>query len=201
MIHLPHFVPIPHAPTSENNEPPRRPYFLYVGRLEKLKGVQDLIEVFRDYKSADLLIAGSGTFADELKRLAKGMPQIVFLGTIHPDRLEQLYHSALAVLVPSLCYETFGLTAVEALAQGTPVIVRRIGALTEIVDQSGGGLTFSTLQELRVSLDRLLADSSLRQRLGDCGRQAVRNNWSPEIHLKQYLDCIEDAKTERNMRK
>lgn len=205
MVHLPHFVPMPDAPrsdspTSTNEElRSRRPYFLYVGRLEKLKGVQDAIEAFREYRSADLLIAGSGTFAAELEKLAAGMPHVMFLGAVHATRLQTLYRDALAVIVPSLCYETFGLTAVEALALGTPVIVRRIGALTEVVDQSGGGLTFSTLPELGAALDRLQTDSTLRQQLGTFGMQAVREHWSPEVHLKRYLELIQELNEARIM--
>ncbi len=58
------------------SEPPQeRPYFLFVGRLEKIKGLDDVIPVFRDYPGADLLIAGDGEYAAHLRALAAGPGQ------------------------------------------------------------------------------------------------------------------------------
>jgi hypothetical protein len=72
-----------------------------------------------------------------------------FLGTVHSSEIGELYRGAIAVLVPSLYYETFGLIAAEAFAHGTPAIARRIGALAEIVEQSGSGRLFATLEQCR----------------------------------------------------
>jgi len=191
MIHLPHFVGEV-APARAPGGPPAEPFFLYAGRLEKLKGVQDLIELFRDYRAARLLIAGDGTYRRHLQDQSRGLDHVRFLGPLHPSALIELYRSALAVLVPSLCYETFGLTAAEALAQGTPAIVRRIGALPEIVDSSGAGFTFESLRQCREALERIRLDPGLRASLGERGRAAAERWWSAEAHLKRYLQIIED---------
>jgi glycosyltransferase involved in cell wall biosynthesis len=202
MTVLPHFVPAPPAQTEARphlNE--ARPYFLFVGRLEKLKGVQDLIRVFAGYRDADLVIAGNGDYASSLHKQAQGLTHVRFLGTVRSSEISELYRSAIAVLVPSLCYETFGLIAAEAFAHGTPVIARRIGALTEIVEQSGGGRLFDTLEQCRDEMERLQTEPGVRDHLGRRGRNAVDQNWTVEIHLAQYLQIAESLITARAHRR
>jgi glycosyltransferase involved in cell wall biosynthesis len=196
MVHLPHFVPEVKEEGGEVSE--EGPYFLYVGRLEKLKGVHDLIRLFAGYRAARLLIVGEGTYGDELRQQAKDLSHVKFLGKIHPSKLAGLYRGAVAVLVPSLCYETFGLTAAEALMHGTPAIVRRIGALTEIVEQTGGGFAFGTLDECREAMERLRTDGELRREVGARGREAAAGLWSPASHLQQYLGIVERFSTKQS---
>jgi glycosyltransferase involved in cell wall biosynthesis len=191
---LPHFVPQSDGAEDVSEE---GPFFLYAGRLEKLKGVQELIALFAGFRAAKLLIVGEGTYGPELRQQAGGMDHVKFLGKVHPQTLSGLYRRAVAVLVPSLCYETFGLTAAEALAHGTPAIVRRIGALSEIVEQTGGGMTFETLDECRAAMRRLLDDSRLRTDMGQRGRSEAARRWSPEAHLEQYLGVIERVKASK----
>jgi glycosyltransferase involved in cell wall biosynthesis len=195
---LPHFVPLP--PTPEKVEQPPndgRPYFLFVGRLEKLKGVQDLIRVFESYHNAELLIVGNGSYASSLRKQARGLGHVRFLGPVHSFEVSELYRSAIAVLVPSLCYETFGLTAAEAFAHGTPVIARRIGALAGIVEQNSAGRLFDTLEQCRHEMECLQTEPGLRDQLGACGRNAVAQNWTVELHLARYLQIIESIMANR----
>jgi glycosyltransferase involved in cell wall biosynthesis len=201
MVHLPVLVPPPDVPEKPGVEPKDRPYFLYVGRLEKLKGVQDLLRLFREYRETDLLIAGTGSFEPSLKEQARGLDHVRFLGALHPGALGPLYRGAVAALVPSLCYETFGLTAAEAMSHGTPVIVRRIGALAETLEESGGGLAFATLQECREAMEALRTQPELRERLGRSGQEAVGRLWSPEVHLRQYLGLLDSLLAGRRSRR
>jgi glycosyltransferase involved in cell wall biosynthesis len=192
MTILPHFVPMPSAQMEPQPHPNEgRPYFLFVGRLEKLKGVQNLLRIFTDYRDAELVIVGSGDYASCLREQAKELRHVRFLGTIHSSAVSELYRSAIAVLAPSLCYETFGLIAAEAFAHGTPVIARRIGALAEIVEQSGGGRLFDTLEQCRAEMERLRTDPTLRDQLGLRGRNAVAENWTVEVHLARYLQIVQ----------
>lgn len=193
MVHLPHFVPdVEVAPAFALTEgaPESRPFFLYVGRLERLKGVQDLVALFADYPDADLVLAGDGSFRAALEESARGLSHVRFLGPVHPSRLGDLYRRAVALLVPSRCYETFGLAAAEAMSHGTPVIVRRIGALTEMIEESGGGLAFDTLDECREAMESLRLHPDRRTELGRRGRLAAREQWSRRVHLRAYLGLV-----------
>ncbi len=167
-----------------------RPYFLTVGRLERLKGFQELIEAFRGFDGADLCIAGTGDYERELRERARGLDHVKFHGWLTYDALESLYRRAVAVVVPSLCYESaFPLVGIEAFAVGTPVIVRRHGAL-EQVETMGGGWTFGTLDELRQALERALADREGPREQGAKARQLFEERYSESVHLDRYLGLI-----------
>ena len=107
------------------------------------------------------------------------------------------YGVSRAVLVPSLCYEVFPLAPVEAMANAVPVIARRIGALTEVVEESGGGMLFTTPQECREAMEKLLANPDLGTEIGRRGRQAVLAQWTEEVHMARYLALVEEVREQR----
>jgi len=122
IVHLPHFVPgagngaaLPLR--QPRHEPERKPYFLFVGRLEKIKGLQTLIPVFRRYEKAQLWIVGDGGYAPQVRRLAKGSDNVRFLGYRTKVELQELYRNATALVVPSLSFEVFALVILEAFMQ------------------------------------------------------------------------------------
>jgi glycosyltransferase involved in cell wall biosynthesis len=193
---LPHFVPEP-SPPSSGPPPHPRPYVLFVGRLEKPKGVLWLLDVFRAYRGVDLLLAGDGTHAEDARAAAAELPHVRFLGRVERARLDELYRHALALVAPSLSYETFGLVAVEALAVGTPVLVRHLGPLPEVVEQSRAGFTFREPCELVSAIEQLRQKPGLREELGRRGIQAYRDRWTEEVHMRRYLALIEELGSER----
>ncbi len=173
--------------------PHERPYFLFVGRLEKIKGLDDVIPVFARRGDADLLIAGDGTYGEHLRRLAGGNPRVRFLGRVSPDELDRYYRHAVALIVPSICYETFGIILIEAFRQRTPVIARRIGPFPEIVEACGGGELFETPEELVAAMDRLSGDPAHRERLAEAGLRGFRERWSENAVVPRYLDLVRRA--------
>jgi glycosyltransferase involved in cell wall biosynthesis len=201
IVHIPGFVPNQEtAPSNPNPSIDRisgEPYFLFVGRLKKLKGLQTLIPVFRQYRKAKLLIAGTGEDKPSLQRLAEGMVNIQFLGYLSGPKLEALYRSAIALIVPSICFESFPLVILEAFRTQTPVIVRNLGGMPESVKESGGGFVYDTEEELIAAMDKLLEDPSCRHELGLRGYQAYQRNWTDDVHLKRYLGLIHDIAMKR----
>lgn len=171
----------------------QRPYFLFVGRLEKIKGLDDVIPAFAKLPDVDLLIAGDGDYAPVLKRLAAGVPNVKFLGRIAPDALKALYAGAIALVVPSVCFETFGIILIESFRQGTPVVARRIGPFPEIVEQSGGGVLFEHGEELPALLRRFQEDAGLRTRYARSALAAFEQHWTEEAVIPQYLELIADV--------
>lgn len=203
MRYMPYFLPPGDEPCGSEAGAPvairssQRPYFLFVARLVKLKGAQTLIETFRRYDAADLLIAGDGVYEDELRAQAAGLEHVRFLGRVPREQLRDLYANALGVLVASLVYETFGLVALEAFVRRAPVIARDHGAVPELIRDSGGGFTYRTEAELVEAMERLRRDPELRRDLGDRGYRGYLERWSQEAHLRAYLETIEEVR-ERN---
>jgi glycosyltransferase involved in cell wall biosynthesis len=202
IVHLPNFVPWPEAvlPTTDplNGVVPKEPYFLYVGRLEKLKGLQTLIPSFRRYPKAQLLVAGAGSYESRLRQLAEDSVNIRFLGHVAERQLQALYRQAVALIVPSINFEvTSPLVILEAFRQRTPVISRNLGAMPEIIKESGGGFVYNTEEELLAAMDKLLVDPLCRYKLGFRGYQAYQQKWTSEAYLRRYFEIIGDIASTR----
>lgn len=201
IFHIPHFAPLPAETPGQDGkgiEASRgKPYFLYVGRIEKLKGIQTLIPVFMGFGKADLLIAGKGEYEGRVRKLAEGAGNIHFLGHLSRDRLGKLYENAAALIVPSIAYEISTLVVFEALREKTPVIVNDIGGLPEVVEESGGGFVYGSERELRGAMDRLLEEPGLRDELGRKGHEKYLEKWSAESHIGAYLGLIDRLRNDR----
>jgi len=200
---LPHFIPdsfLEDAATMQLDRSAAhpRPYFMFVGRLEKLKGAQFLIEQFKQYDAADLLIVGAGDYEPELRNAAAGLNHVHFVGKVDSTRLNQLYRQAIAIVVPSLCYETFGLVALEAFAQGTAAIVTNLGALPELI-RDGGGLSYNNGSELIEAMEKLRTNDQLRRQLGLDGLANLKSNYTQQRHLLAYYDMIAELTGSRSM--
>jgi glycosyltransferase involved in cell wall biosynthesis len=203
IAHIPHFVPGSRSEMSlPYPQPPRRseekPYFLFVGRLEKIKGLQTLIPIFRHYDKAQLRIAGEGSYGGFLRGLAGGSDNILFLGHRTKDELQTLYRNAVALVIPSVSLEVFALVILEAFLQRTPVIVRNIGGMPEIIQESGGGFVYETDQDLVMAMEQLITDVDYRDRLGACGHAALDIKWTPDAHLTSYLGLIDQIAAARD---
>jgi len=196
--HLPYFL---ERCDQDNGLPVHRlqdrPYFLFVGRLEKIKGLHTLIEAWKKVKGCDLVIAGTGQEEVNLRAQASSNPAVRFLGPKTQKELGNLYAHAVACIVPSITYETFGVIIIEAFARKTPVIVRELGALSEMVQDSGGGLTYRTDEDLLKGVDQLVASPTLRNSLGKAGYEGYLRWWTREAHLEQYFGLIEGIKRRR----
>jgi glycosyltransferase involved in cell wall biosynthesis len=194
MVHLPHFVPPPRETWRAESD---APYFLYVGRLEKIKGLHTLIAVFRNYHKANLLIAGRGSDERHLRQLAQGCDHIRFLGYLSGEEVSALYRGATALLMPSIVLEMFGLVLIEALSHATPVIARNQVAMAEVVRESGGGFLYDSDESLVAAMDQLLANRALREELGARGYAAYQREWTPAVHLQRYFELIERIAREK----
>jgi glycosyltransferase involved in cell wall biosynthesis len=189
--HLPHFIDRADRDwQAPGPRPHEGPYFLFVGRLETVKGLHTLVDVWPRTRGVDLLIAGAGDEERRLRAQAATNPRIKFLGAVPQHRLGPLYFHAQACIVPSVAYETFGVVVIEAFARKTPAIVRDRGALPEVIQESGGGFVYRTDAELLDAIARLAGSPELRAELGENGYRAVVEKWSKEAHLRAYFDLL-----------
>lgn len=187
------FVPDP----GEGAAPDPDPYFLFAGRLEPIKGADQLIDAFRGRRER-LVVAGNGS---QLGRLRRNAPSNVeFAGWVGEERLDALYRGALAVVVPTRGHEPFGLVAVEALARGVPLVVRGFGALGDLAASTDAALAFDDDAGLAEILDRLADGAELRADLGRRGREAYLARFTPEAHLRSYMALIDAPSSHSELR-
>jgi glycosyltransferase involved in cell wall biosynthesis len=194
VAHLPYFLD--QVDGDWQNPGPRSqeaPYFLFVGRLEIIKGLQTLIDLWDRVPDTDLLVAGTGGYESELRARAANNPRIKFLGPQPQRALGPLYYHALAVLVPSITYETFGMTIIEGFARKTPAVVRDLGALPEVVSDSNGGFIYRSDEELLGALRQLRSSPALRAQLGENGYRTFLRKWTRQAHLDLYFNFLRDG--------
>ena len=215
------FDPEVYRPRSEPRRHPSR--LLYTGRITPEKGVHVLVDAFRELAierpELELHLAGPvwvsdaslvrGTeprFRAELERLGAGdyraellrragaaADRLRFLGSLDRAALAAAYNEATVFVHPALWEEPFGMTVVEAMACGTPVVVSRKGGMPEFVDDGSTGqlVEAGNVAELRTVLARLLDAPEARARLGDAAASAAVKRWTWECTAESLAPWLE----------
>jgi len=175
---------------------------LYVGRVDKRKGVDFLIKsvavAIEKDSSIRLFIGGEGKDLKRLKRfvLRKNLrDNIEFLGFIPEDRLNEWYNKAECVVVPS-AFEGFGVTVIEAMASGTPVIATNADGLRCIIKNNKNGVLveYNNKEELANQIVRLLDSPSLRKEFSSKGLKTIKKKFDWNKIALKTLDVYENVK-------
>ncbi|MDX6505630.1 MAG: glycogen synthase [Gaiellaceae bacterium] len=163
-------------------EPAEPPEILFVGRLSPEKGILELV---RAAEGMTLTVAGDGP----LRHRVPGA-----LGLVPHHELAPLYERAAVVAVPSH-REGFGVACAEAMAQARPVVASAVGGLLDLVVDGETGLLVPPrdVAALRGALERLLGDAELRRRLGEAGRERVREHFAWPAVTAATITAYEEA--------
>jgi glycogen(starch) synthase len=203
------------SPTLADQGPPRDAFagpgewlLFHIGRLVPEKGVGVLLDampMLLRRHAVKLVVAGTGPYADELRRRAHQLGiahKVCFAGWVDDATAQALYRHADVAVVPST-YEPFGIVALEAMAAGTPLVVSDVGGLGEIVRHEHNGLKAlpGHARSLADQIDRLLSDRGFAQHLASQARQEVeeRYTWNgvARTTAQVYADVLaECAQTE-----
>ncbi len=116
--------------------------FLYLGQIEKHKGVFLLAEAFKHVDNAMLHIAGGGSQLDDLKKQVGNNHNVKFYGRVERDKLPEIFSHMDMTVVPSLCYENSPTVIFESLYFGVPVLASHIEGIAELIDEGNNGFTF-----------------------------------------------------------
>jgi glycosyltransferase involved in cell wall biosynthesis len=161
----------------------------FLGQIREIKGVADFIAMARKNPDPKIrfIIAGRcrdpkkfpGSYSEQdLKDMAGGDPRIRYIG--HVEDVENVYHTADIVVVPSRWQEPLGLINLEAGACRKPVIATRVGGIPEVVEDDVNGYLVEAgdVDALAARVATLIADPSLRARLGAAGRARVEQDFT-----------------------
>jgi glycosyltransferase involved in cell wall biosynthesis len=176
--------------TGAPSDPPRRPCFLFVGRVTASKGIVPLLKEFSTLPDYDLWIVGDGDLRPTLERDYAPHPHIRFAGALPHHELVAMYRQATALVLPSLAPEVFPLTILEAFACGTPAIVHHSGGSREAVETTGGGIVYDSASELRAALRSLAVNADFRELLAQRARAGYEQHYTRDHYLDRYLDVI-----------
>lgn len=181
----PNFVDFPRP------EPLPREGFLFVGRLSAEKGVATLVDAFGRVAGSSLRIAGTGPE----DRLLAGVPGLNWLGALPGDQVHREMMSAAALVLPSIWYENFPRTLVEAMASGLPVIASRCGALAELVEDGVTGLLFEPGQaaDLEDKMRWAIANPERLAAMGRAARLRYEARYTADINYGQLTAIYREA--------
>ena len=158
-----------------------KPFFLYVGRLEKKKNVLGLIRAYQELKKSkqkleipNLVLAGKPGYGyRDIKNQISKIKNIKEIGYIAPEDLPALYSSSLALVFPSF-YEGFGLPLLEAMANNCPVLASNAGSLPEIGGEAVLYFNPYDIEDIKNVMMRIIKNKELRQDLIKMAGQRVK---------------------------
>lgn len=155
---------------------------VYLGRLAKEKNIEELLRYLseRRYSSLRFLVVGDGPFRAELEDMAGGPgleKQVIFTGMISPQENVR-YYMVGDIFVSASRSETQGLTYLEAMACGLPLLCRYDPCLDDVIREGQNGATYRTKNEFYEKLDRLLPDAARREYMGKQARKTVFEDFS-----------------------
>jgi phosphatidylinositol alpha-mannosyltransferase len=158
------------------------PSILYVGRFDPRNGLGTLIRAFRGMRArgrrARLVVVGDGARRERYVAMAEGDPEIHFVGRV-PHGLPG-YYAASAILAAPATRGSFGITVLEAMACGTPVVCYDTPGFRTLLRDGVEGFRTPPhdAAALSAALERLLDDAALRRRMGEAGRRrALEFSW------------------------
>jgi len=184
---------------------------LYLGRLDKDKGLEPLLSAavnlkslpnsLRDSKQAGqisnlkLLFVGGGPEFDHLNNRTKelGLSDIVeFVGQVPYEETPKYYAMADVFVYPSEALEGLPMTVIEAMAAGLPVVASKVGGIPEAITdgETGRLIEPGNVQELSAALTKLLTDDRLRSKMGRKAREVAEKKFSQSKMVEEVLQCI-----------
>lgn len=188
-----------HIPTffnlkEENPEVEYNPFILFVGRIEKQKGLMTLIKTFEgtDYNLKIIGFSNDG-YEDVLKDYLKGKQHhIEFLGRKSFEDIVPYLKSCLCTVVPSEWYDNFPNVILESFAYKKAVIATDFGSLPELVHDNQTGLTFkyADIEDFRVKVKYMFEHVDEARQMGEQAYQILLENYSSGVHYSLLLELF-----------
>ena len=178
-------------PASQNLQ---RQGFLFVGRLSEEKGIKTLMQAIELLPGSVLRVAGVGPEMGFLNNVSG----VVGIGNLSIDEVQHEMQASMALVLPSIWFENFPRTIVEAFSCGLPVIASRIGALADLVEHGVTGLLFQpgNAQDLAIKMKWALENPILMEEMGHNARAKYLAEYTAERNHQQLIAIYQDAISE-----
>lgn len=189
--HLPLFIPDEMMGSQAENQG----YFLFLGKLEPLKGIFPLLEAARRTPQVRIRLAG-GVEEPLRSRLAELLPaNVEYVGRVDGQALADLRRNAIGLLCPSLCYENQPFSILELFACGKPVIASDLGGMVELVgdDRRGWLVAPNDADALSRAMVTAVTDSDEYQKKAQAAYRYVCENHTAVRHYQSLMDIYQSV--------
>jgi glycosyltransferase involved in cell wall biosynthesis len=181
----PNFVDLPAPQVSH------RSGFLFVGRLSPEKGIDTLAGALERTRGLTCTIVGEGSEKTSIEKLQG----VNTTGWLSAEAVAEKMRRAIALVMPSLWYENFPRTLVEAFACGLPVIGSRLGAIEAVIRDGETGLLFDPGNDadLAEKMEWAAAHPAEMARMGEAARKVYEENYTPERNYETLMNIYQEA--------
>ena len=202
IIALPNGIPAPVPPRQRSED--GRIRVLYLSNLEEAKGWQDLLtaarNICRTHPQVEFVFHGRPAFGLTEEEVRAGIARddgngaIRYLGPVFGEAKWQALADADVFAFPSW-HEAFPLSVLEALSAGLPVVATSVGGVPDAVDEGQGGFLVPPRDPaaMQAALERLLADATLRQRMGEWNRRRYTQDYTVAAYGKRWADWLQNT--------
>ena len=165
---------------------------LFVGRLDEQKGIRVLLQAWQEL-DYPLTIIGDEPLADHVRQCAN--PWITFLGREPRERVQRAMQAARFLVLPSLGYEMFPLTVLEAFANRLPVIYSDVPSLAGLIEEGATGLKFPPADPhaLANRVRQAAAEPALLEAMGRRAERRYEERYTPEANVKRLMEIYATA--------
>lgn len=181
--------------TPEQTEISVKPYIIYIGRISKEKGCQELIEWFLKWKehNQDLQLYLVGNTTMEIPN----HPDVINKGFVSDSEKEKFLNNALALVIPSK-HESLSLVTLESFFFKVPVIGNEhCETIKDHLTDSNAGLLYSDYKTFSMQLDQIYSNKQLRQEMGENGQKYVQTHYDWNTVKKKFIAAIESISNEQ----
>ena len=188
---VPNFIETGLAGESLAKKPGNKPGVLFIGRLNRQKGIDIIVESARRCPEVSFRLAGSvDTSFFNPDRVP---PNVQLLGVIDEDQKQSELLQASALVFASRSYEGFPMVFLEAMQQGTPVIAPRYAGYPEVIREGENGwlFGFNDPEDLARTIRKVFAEPGQAESMGRNGCRVLENEYSGEVWYRMYMDIVE----------
>lgn len=179
-------------------------YFVYIGRLDEIKGINFLVESWKNIDTnINLYIIGGGPEEENLKLFIKEhkLENIRLLGFMNREKAFDIIKKSRSIIVPSKWYEGFPMTIAESFSLGVPVIGTKLGNIEAIIDEDENGLLFKkdNEQSLKKTIESIFYDKDLNIELGNNAYSTFNKYYTDEKNYKELQNIYENLVGDKNV--
>jgi len=184
-----------YEPSSQAGE-----YFVFLGRLEKIKGIFTFLEAAARLPAISFLIVGTGECEKEVVDFVEQekLQNVKLLGYKNKQQINDILKRAKGLVIPSLCCEIFGMVILEAFAMAKPVLGADIGGIPELIDHGTDGFLFrpGDVDELVKAILWLNTHTGEAVKMGLKGREKVEKKFDAAVYYSKLMSLYKQLTDE-----